>query len=448
MILTEKIKFFNILRGLLESWLIVPVVFCLGMLFWMFSLSYMTVAVFSIIAILILLFCSNINNFFALLFYVSFFIKNIEDKNTPWLVYIICIGLAVLTLIAYFIKICVAERDKLSKGSMWFAIIISSVAFLLGGVIGRFNILNALIVLGFSISTFIIYFLARNKTVNLDKYLAYIFIVGALFITAVILVGRIKLVGTIFIGKPEGELFFFSAQALNTASIYITLGIIGCYRLGKNTKYDIAYLALAIFLFFSVVLTCCRITILVSAIVLICIYVLLIVESKTKMRFLWFSLACVLVAVTLFIVFREYVYSFVEMILIKVQSGLNGREELWPWCIDIFLEYPAFGYGFVADGPVPSIRQLTTIVLAHNTALQWLTSLGVVGTLLMCYFYFKKYKTVFRKFSKTKVFCLLIVLAIEIIGMLDQAPSMDTFVYILPLVVVASAEQIEENKSK
>ncbi len=448
MILTEKFKLINILRRVLQSWLLVPFIFCCGAIFWFFSLSYMTVAIFALFAILILLFCSNINNFFALLFYVSFFIKNIDDKNTPWLVYIICIGLAVVLLIAYFVKMCILEKDKVNKGTMWIAIIISTIAFLLGGVIGHFDIINALIILGFSVATFIIYILARNKTVRLDKYLAYLFTVGALFLTLVILVGRLRLVGTIFISKPEGELFFFSAQELNTASIYITLGIVGCYRLGRKTKYDIAYFALAILLFLSVVLTCCRITTLVSFMVLIAVYVLLIVDSENKKRFLWFTLVCVVIVSLLSVIFREYIYSLFEMLLEKLQSGLNGRDQLWPWCFDRFLENPIFGMGFVSDTPVPSLREFTTIVLAHNTVLQWLTSLGVIGTLLMGYFYFKKYTTIFKKFSKSKVFCLLAVLVIEVVGMLDQAPAMDTFTYILPLVLIASCESFNEKSGQ
>ena len=70
----------------------------------------------------------------------------------------------------------------------------------------------------------------------------------------------------------------------------------------------------------------------------------------------------------------------------------NGRQILWPWCWNKFKENPLFGIGFVSkDDSVPTLVSTDSIVLAHNSILQYLTSLGIIGTLMMGYFYFKKY---------------------------------------------------------
>ncbi len=443
MITTEKFNFINVVRRALESWWLVPAVFFLGAIFWFFSLSLVTVAVFSFVAVLILLFCKKVNNFFALFLFVSFFIKNVDSPDTPWIGYIVCIGIAVICLIAYTIKTIVLERKTLKWGDMWIAVLVSSIAFLLGGVIGRFNIMNFAIVLGFSVATYILYFLARNKTENLEKYLAYLFVVGALFLTLIILVGRLRLVGKIFIGYPEGELYFFSAQPLNPASIYIMLGMVGCYRLGKGKRLDLAYFGLSLLLFVSVVLTCCRTTILVAGLALVAIFVSFVLESKKKLNFLWLSLAICGVLIVLGVVFRNEVVGVFNTLFEKVNSGLNGRGELWPWCIDRFKEYPIFGYGFVADQPLPSLREFSNVVMAHKTALQWLTSLGIVGSLAMCYFYFQKYWIIFRKFNKKTAFVAISVLAIALTGTFDQAPTMDIFTYVLSLLLVASVERLK-----
>ncbi len=448
MILTEKYKLLNQIRFILESWWIVPILFLIGTLCWWFSLSLLTVAIFATIAILILLFCKNVNNLFALFFYVSFFIKNIESEETNWTGYIVFIGLAVLFMLAFTIKMLIVEKPQLKNAKLIIAIAISTLAFLLGGIIGMFDLLVTAIVFGFSVATLVLYLIARFRTKDLEKYLAYLFIVGGIFLTVNICFHRLAWAGTIFIGKPEGELFFFSAQALNTTSIFIMLAIVGCYRIGAGKKYDMQCFVLSLFFYGSVILTCCRTTIFVSSLVMIAIYVLFIKYSKARIKFLWLTLALVVAFALSLIVFREYVGSLLNMIREKISSGFNGRDELWPWCIEKFKQYPIFGYGFVADEYVPSLRTYTTVVLAHNTLLQWLTSLGIVGTLLMGVFYFYKYKILFDDVGRRKLFIIISVIAIEIAGMFDQAPSMDTFTYILVIVLISASEGINRRRSK
>ncbi len=441
MITTNKYKILNIFRSFLESWYLPPLIFVSGVLCWYFSFSLGSVAIFAITASLVLLFCKNISNFFAFFFYVSFFIKNVDDAGTLWLGYLICIGIAFLSLVAYTLKILILERKTIKKGKMYLGIAISSVAFLLGGVIGRFNIITTLTVFAFCVLSFVCYFLSRNRTQNLSKYLGYLFIVGAIFLTIVICIGRLSLVGTIFIGKPEGELFFFSAQPLNTASVFIMLGIVGCYCLGCGKKFDYLYFLLSLVLLFAVVLTCCRTIMLISALAVATIAVLFVIYSPKRLNFLWVFLTILAVCGIVLIFFFDFILSTVNMVFEKINSGLNGRGELWPWCWNAFLEYPVFGYGFIADEPIPSLRDFTNTVLAHNTVLQWLTSLGIVGTVLMLYFYFAKYTAVFKRFTPVKIFALLAILVVELSGMLDQAASMDIFTYIVPIVLVSACEE-------
>ncbi|MBE7089251.1 MAG: O-antigen ligase family protein [Clostridiales bacterium] len=441
MILTQKYPFINAIRSALESIYLVPIMFLIGSICWWFSLSLVSVAVFAGVAVLIFLFCKNVNNFFALLFYVSFFIKNIYVGNTNWIGYIVSIAIAVVFIFAFAIKMIIVEKISLKDSKMAIAIILSSVAFLLGGVIGRFDILVFAITLGLSLATFVIYLIARHRTCELTKYFAKLFMIGGVFLIINILAHRLSLTGSIFIGKPQGELFFFSSQTLNTAAIYIMLAIGGCYFFGAGKKWDVLWFLLSVFFYGAVILTSCRAAILVASLVIIAIFVLFIVQSKRRLNFLWLTLALALCLGVVLIVFRGQVGKLIAMIGEKLNSGLNGRDELWPWCIEMFKKYPVFGFGFVADEPVPSLSHNTTVALAHNTPLQWLTSLGIIGTLVMCYFYFVKYKIVFKGASLNKCFLIISILAIELIGMFDQTPSMDIFMYILAVVLIACCER-------
>ena len=415
--------------------------FLFGSICWWFSLSLLAVAVFSGVATLVFLLCNYVNNFFALLFYISFFIKNIYVGNTNWIGYIVCISTAALFLLVFAIKMIFFDKVEFKKSKFLVAIIVSSVAFLLGGVIGRFDFLISLIVFAFCIATMLLYLISRYRTFKLEKYLAKLFIIGGLFLTFNIYIQRIVIAGTIFIGKPEGELFFFSSQPLNPASIFIMLAMVGCYRLGVGKKFDVLYFIYSLFFFLSVVLTSVRTSIAVASILLVVLYVLYVKRSKRKLNFLWVALAVFLLVFAGVLIFKTQVENLIQMLVAKFNSGLNGRDELWPWCIEKFKDYPIFGYGFVADESVPSLSYGTTVVLAHNTILQWVTSLGIIGTILMLCAYFVKYKICFSGCIKMKIFVILAIVSIELTGMLDQAPSMDFFMYMLSIVLVSSCEK-------
>ena len=423
------------IRKVLESVRLVPFAFLYSFFCWFFELSFATVVGFTVLCVLILLFCENINNLFALVFFIAFFIRDISGIN--WTGYMVCIVVACASMIFYTVKTAV-KRGGLRKGKMFYALLVADVAFLLGGAIGRFSLLQFGIVLGFEAAIMLLYILAINCTENLTEYLASLFIVGALFISAEIICVKI-MDGDLFNGSPMGLVFFFSAHTMNTAAIFILLGMTGCYAMGVKKKYDLFFLLLALFFFFAIFLSCCRTVLAISGIVLAIIYVVMFVKTPDKIAYLCMSLVILGAAIIFAIIFKDYILEFIQMIIVKLNRGLNGRESLWPWCWQKFTEYPVLGYGFISSEAVPTVR--VNLVLAHNTLLQWLTSLGVLGASMMSLFYICKYKTLFKGHYAQKLFAVLSVLGIELSGMLDQAAAMDVFVFLLPLVILSGVER-------
>lgn len=427
----------------LESWAFVPIIFCYAFVCWYFSLSAYVVTAFFVFAILILLFCENVSNIFALIIYVSFFISDIANiSKIEIIIYAVCIGIFLLVLLGLTVKLAVRQRNNFKKGGMFFAIIVSSIAFLLGGSIGFFHIENTLLVFGFCVSTLLLYLIAKNRTQNLGKYLAYAFFVGAIFIGVEICVVKLR-AGNLFGGQEISDsVFFFSAQELNTASIYLLLGIIGCFELGKKSKYDVVYAFFALLLLFAVFITSCRTVIVLAIPCFITELVFIVLRSNSKRNFIWFG-ACLVIAVTvLSVCFYSYFIEFFKMLLDKIGRGLNGRDVLWAWCKEKFAENPIFGCGFVYSECLPTIRSLGNIILAHNTLLQWLCSLGVIGTALMTFFYVRKYKILFSRADANRLFYVLAILCVEFCGFFDQAPAMDIFTYLVPLILIGGLEQV------
>ena len=211
--------------------------------------------------------------------------------------------------------------------------------------------------------------------------------------------------------------------------------------LGVKHKSDVFFFILSLYFVFALFLSCCRTMLAISCLAEVAVYVFLIVFSPKKLNFLWLTLLLVAVAITGCILFEDRISKFIAMILEKLGRGLNGRESLWPWCIEKFLSYPVFGYGFIASEAPPTVR--TNLVLAHNTLLQWCTSLGVIGASMMSFFYIAKYKTLLKGFNSSRLFALIAILGIELSGILDQAAAMDFFVFLIPIILISSVETAE-----
>ena len=426
----------NIIRRALESVWLIPVLFAYAFFCWHYRLSILSVAGFSLFFVLILIFCKNIRNIYAPVLYIGFFIRDITGLN--WTGYLICIAAVCTALLIFTIKTAVEKRGEFKRGKMFFALLVADAAFLLGGSLGRFDIMQTGIVFGFCAAVMILYLLAVNCTENFTDYLALLFIVGALFVSAEIMVTKIN-DGDLFSTNPMGETFFFSAHSLNTAAIFIMLGIAGCYYRGAGRKRDALYLLLSLFFTFAVFLSCCRTVLAVSLVLVAAVAIIMYIKSPRKKVYLGVVAALAAAAIIAAFFFTDHILKFIDMIIAKIRRGLNGRDELWPWCVRRFLEYPALGYGFIASETVPTVR--VNLVLAHNTLLQWLTSTGIIGTSLMVYFYIRKYKAVFSGArSVAKTFIILAVICVELTGMMDQAAAMDIFVFSLPVLLLAGAD--------
>ena len=169
--------------------------------------------------------------------------------------------------------------------------------------------------------------------------------------------------------------------------------------------------------------------------------IITIIYSPKKFNYFYSTIGIIVTLTIVIAIFFTPIYEIINSLITKTKSGANGREILWPWCWEKFKENPVFGYGLLSDEPVPTVRNVVPVVLAHNTILQWLTSLGIVGSVLMLYFYYEKYKITFIHFTMSKFYLVSIIIIIALSGMVDQAASMDVFVALFSYILIAACEQ-------
>lgn len=440
--MTDKIK------DALQSHYVVPCVFLFAFLFWLTGFTLVCISALALFVAAILLFCDDPKNIFCPVIFAGFFVKDIVVEAN-WAVYAVCIGVAAASFVVFVVR-KVVERIKngtgVKFGKLFFPLAVFDVAFLLGGVIGNFNVTAFFATAGFCVVMLILYFIAINFTENLAEYLVFLFVCGAVYIIVQRCCYNLKEFGDI---KDVFKTTWTSAEPPNTSAIFIALGAAGCLAIGTSRKNGfLMIIPFAVFSFYLITL-CCRGVIISAAIALPPLLVYSIVGSKEKKGFL-ITLASVLVAFVVLELITHVGSDAVKKVIEKIKnaqsSGRLGENGLWAWCIRQFKEYPVFGYGFISKEPVPGIRPgVEYYIHAHNTALQWMVSCGVAGLLLSAWFYFEKYKLIFSGF-KANAYLSGFVLIVAMSGMVDQAAAMDPFVYLLPLVILAAIENYKPIK--
>lgn len=431
------------IQNFLESKWFLPILFTILLILWACGQTLVTLAIIALAVVLQFVFCDNVINVFGPVIFIPFFMEDLE-VSASWVYYIICISAAFLGIIYFVIKKVCFEKKHVTKGKMFWAWIVSMVAFMLGGVIGHFNYLATLVIIGTGLLVYFFYFLAVNFTSGLKERLAYTFIVGGILIFLEYAFLIICEGGNIFDAIVSRGFIFIGAEGINTVAIFYCLAIISCFVIGIGNKFDYLYFLLSVIFEGLLFLTYSRWMILISILVIVPLVVIAIIKSKKKLNFLWVTLGLLGFVAIMIVIFRDKAISIVTHLFDKNKKGSNGRGSLWPWCIDRFKEYPIFGYGFVADELVPAVREYSAIILAHNTILQWITSCGIVGTLMMAYFYFIKYRIMFTKINFDRLLTLFAIIMIALSGMLDQAATMDFFMYLVPFMYLAIIEN--ENK--
>ncbi len=429
------------LGRMLESGYFVPATLIYGLIFWFFNQPFFAVYGYLAAVLAILILCKDVKNVFVPVLYISYVIPDIE-YDSHLVLYAVAVGIAYVSFFAFAIVRGIKKKkngEKLVKGRLFFPYLVFSVALVLAGAIGNFNLLAVAITFGFCTVVLVLYFIALNFTEGLTDRLALIFLWGAAGLTL-----QVFLTTLLKDAKNFGQSGFFAAQNVNVFAIMITLGIASCFKLGVGKKTDAWYFLLSCVFYCGVLETCCRMMIAISTVLEIGVIVAFVVRSEKKTRFIYAGLCILAAAGCSFAFYDELIKPVVDRVLSKMASGIfDGRSELFGIAIEKGREFPIFGFGFLSDE-----HGRMGVLMIHNTALQWICSLGYLGASFSAWFYAAKYRAAFDKRNPQRTFTVLYVLVIALSGITDQAASMDFFYFLIPFLLVAGAETaIAKNSS-
>lgn len=440
------------LKTALQSKLVVPYVFLFGLFFWLLDLNSLVVCALVLLVAVILLVCDDVKNIFCPVIYAGFFIKDIL-ASANWVVYVACAVVALAAFVTFTVRKIREKGKTLKFGKVFFPLLVFDVGFLLGGIIGNFNILAFAATFGLCAVMLLLYFIAINFTDGIDEYLPFLFTCGAAFISVQICLNSVIHSGdlTKIFAYEYAKGSWASAEGPNTSAMFIGLGVVSALFYALKGKNGYLMIIPSCFYLFMIGVVCCRGMLLTMAIVFPAEVIYVIVKSKEKNKII-ITFAVILIAVfAVNIITGDISGVFKEIVRRFTQDSSNGRlgeGGIWHWCLEKFKKYPVFGYGFISKEPVPAIRTGTQyFILAHNTAIQWIASIGIVGILLSVWFYATKYTLIFKDADGSVLLSALIIV-VALSGVTEQAAAMDPFAFMLPILLLAGKEFSIEKKVK
>lgn len=340
-------------------------------------------------------------------------------------------ALIVVGIIYFLVKKIKFEKVKVQRGKLFYGIVIAYSSMVFAGAFSLyFNWLHLLAMIGIGFMMYAVYWLFVNfGGKNMANAICKIVIMMAMIV--ILEMWLFYLSHGNIAEAMAGKLVRVGMGEINTAAQYIALAIPCSLYLGlKNEKFDWLLILFAFFLYINIFFTLSRTVILFSTLCLPILFVYAIIKNKNKVK-MWASFCCLLIfAIFFVIIFRDKV-SHAFSWLFNIGLSGNGRGELWAFCFNIFKENPIFGGGFILPFNYDYGPAASNLILAHNTPLQLLTSLGIVGTLGHMLFYVQKYRTFVEKISQYKFFMLIGIIMVGLFGMFDP-----TFVNLLMTMIV------------
>jgi O-antigen ligase len=219
------------------------------------------------------------------------------------------------------------------------------------------------------------------------------------------------------------------------------------FYFAASHKHGWIGLVLGFFQYFCILLSQSRGALLVgSVILLIClVYLFFKGENRTLNRII--MIGTVVVGALGVVLMADKLLGLIQNFL-NMGFDDNGRFWRWEKGLTHFLEHPVFGSGFY-DSYVDEGWDMDVFpYLYHNTPVQLLGSLGIVGTLSYAYHRFLTLRLVFKKQSVGKTFLGICILGLLLFSLTDVLffKTYPTIIYSLMLLFMDRSNSFDENQ--
>lgn len=297
----------------------------------------------------------------------------------------ILIVFTAVSLIAFLKRHRFFQRLRYRSTPLLFTLLLLSAAFLLNGITAQTWEVGNLIYGGLQVVAFLFIYVLffhgfsdRESADELGDYFSYITMLITLLLAAELLTLFTTVPGVVENGEIIKAELVFGWGVCNNAGLYISvlipMNFYGAYR----SRLPIVQFIVATVAFASAVLTLSRNALLWSALAYVFSLVCFMFFGRRKSFFRYAALTLVLCAGVLFSVYHEAIMIALTNYSLQGTSD-SGRFEIWRAAWERFLEQPIFGNGFHTAPLTENVTASFIPSMAHNTVVQLLFSMGIVG---------------------------------------------------------------------
>ena len=402
-----------------------------------FSLEIAAAYCYLAIAVLVCLFCEDVRALVSVIICVpmslsipnnlsnpsAVFAETIFADNAAMLQIGFCVAVAAVLLVGRLVAMLITGRGGRGMPRLTIGFLLLFAAYLLGGLLSPYYsvstvLFGALQCLMIGLAYFYFYYTVDWKKTP-KGYIASVFaVIGfALVIQVLNMYFRNSVVVD---GVIERGYLYPGWGTYNNIGCVTAMCIPAICYFAVTQKHGWIFTLLAATVMAGVILTQSRGSILFGGIVYVAGMIIVLVKSKSRERLLHcIVIAVIVIAIAICVfVFREKLQNLFNALL-RVKTDDAGRKELFIQAWDYFRKYPVFGVGWGGERWIQNGNNFLLFFMAHNTFLQVLGSLGVVGMIAYLFHRFQTLKMVFRKFSIEKCFTALIAFDVLFMSMMD-----------------------------
>ncbi len=435
-----------------------PLILCLLVLTaQIFSLEHIIIPLIVVIACISLLCCRTIKPIItplcAFLYTLSrdnavFGPESSDYYFTGWRLAAIFVlaAFVIFAFARFFIKTSFIRRMRERGTPGIIPLLLLSAAFLLNGAgTEHWQFKNIIFALGQIVVYLIVFILFYHglsedeDTKDVGDYFAYICalisVVIAAELAAVYITNDVLVDGVILRYN-----ILFGWGACNTLGIITLLIPLNFYSAYRSRKHSCLYLITATLAYLTAIFSISRNALLIGTVIYILSLALFCLFGDKKRIFRIYALIVLLLTAAVLIIFREQIATAFQSYLDRGFTD-NGRFEIWRRAWEHFLINPIFGNGFNApvlyDAPMVSFIPM----MAHNTILQVLFSMGIVGIICYGIYILSTIVPFLKRPDMMKFAYALLCLALFGIGMLDNFAFhiQPVFFYSIAMAIVQRA---------
>ena len=384
-----------------------------------------------------------------LIFFTMFCLSSPSVPSYMWIVTIPAILVVGAALFHFFYY----RIEEFKFGKLFFPMGLFFIAILLGGIGAKLpasktgTLMGALLIVIGPLFVYLIMLNYGGKNIEMRRYIAKTMMYfGFTMVVHLISFYVFKPVGLVAIeGVPH-----LGYGISNTIATYFLITFPMCFYLYVTTgdKKSYVYLLVGLLQFISIILTTSRgatifgvVEFFVTAIVTI-----FVLDKKKRKGYLLFTAIVLAVGAVMFVLLYNKVIGFIKYMF---SDGMNdsGRFELYREALACITEYPVFGAGLGYIGKWDKVFNSIGIYMFHNTILQYLACLGIVGLIAYAYIYFVRLEILFEHWDTYSLYILMIFIGFEGYSLLNTG-TIQGYPTAIILAVLYVAHEIETKQKE